>query len=658
MAKKKQQQQPGDPLTTEQARSLLRSTSVIRDPVHGDIRLTMLERLLIDSAEFQRLRHIQQLAMVDMVYPGAVHNRFLHSLGTLHVCSEMILACNNAPKMYAPPIGPPTDPIPVRIGHYAEFLARLTSLLHDLAHVPFGHVFDKEVKVFMTDEWEDAWRVNKVFGPDSDIRGRMSSFFKEFFGSQSDEKLRFNETQSEKVVDAVLDEIQTILQAKLRGEKHKDDNEILKLRYPFVHDLVGNTICADLIDYVQRDMYFCGLTEGLGKRFIQYLAVLPITFTIGDDDKRNSRLEPLPVAESDFIAKPREQKGKTVSACRLAMLNYRYNNQHFPVAKHNILAEVIDLVRRRKTVAEKLYFHKTKLVATSMLATAVYAGGITSPEALWKKSDLEVLREIAALSPENKEGAAPLLPGLAERISPEQRKALQASRLANKLLYRHLFKPIYRTSFHVKSEDDHSRRLWHKEDGAYVRHNTPAKRATFIQQIEDAIGLHRRNPLDGIGAVSISCPDEDMQLKEFNMLVLFNPNDTEIRQLEETERPIVKKEIEVIQAGHQELWCLEVFVDPDVVPLEESFARELAGAIQNQIGLPNEIEEVAGGTVIPMAELINRLLVDSIIDENDLGDKISRDNRNELFVVASRGGVQDTRKKIIDNLKSMGLIKE
>ena len=103
---------------------------------------------------------------------------------------------------------------------------------------------------------------------------------------------------------------------------------------------------------------------------------------------------------------------------------------------------------------------------------------------------------------------------------------------------------------------------------------------------------------------------------------------------------------------------MEVFVDPDVVPLEESFARELAGAIEHQIGLPNEIEEVAGGKVIPMADLINRLLVDSIIDEKDLGDKISRDNRNELFVVASRGGVQDARKEIIDNLKSMGLIKE
>jgi HD superfamily phosphohydrolase len=658
MAKQKQQQL-GDPLTDEQARALLTSVSVIRDPVHGDIRLTMLERLLVDSAEFQRLRHIQQLAMVDLVYPGAVHNRFLHSLGTLHVCSEMILACNNATKMYAPPIVPTGDPIPVRIGHYAEFLARLTALLHDLAHVPFGHVFDKEIGMFEYDEWEDPWRVKKIFGADSDIRKRIRTFFKEFFCSQSDPELKIDEFEAQNKADVVLDEIRTNLQAKLKGEKNEDDSEILSLRYPFVHDIVGNTICADLIDYVQRDMYFCGLTEGIGKRFIQYLAILPTKFTVGSDGKKNSRLKPFPVKELNPIAKPREQEKDSVSVCRLVILNYRYNSQGSPVVKHNILAEVIDLVRRRKTVAEKLYFHKTKLVATSMLATAVYAGGIRGAEALWEKSDSEVLKEIAALSLENKKEATPLFTGLAGRISPEQRKALQASRLASKLLYRHLFKPIYRTSFHVECGDDHSNRLWHNEDGAYVRYNSPQKRAKFIEQIEEAIRFHNRgNPQDGIGAVSISCPDKHMQLKEFNMLVLFSPNDIEIRQLEETERPIVKKEIEVIQAGHQELWCLEVFVDPDVISLKEPFARQLAGAIQHEIGLPNEIEEVAGGEVIPMVDLISTLLVDLVIDEKNLGDEISRDKRRTLFEVVSRDSKKDARQAIIDELKSMGFLKE
>ena len=57
----------------------------IRDPVHGLIRLTEQEMRIVDTRAFQRLRRIRQLAMADLVYPGALHTRFEHSLGVLHV---------------------------------------------------------------------------------------------------------------------------------------------------------------------------------------------------------------------------------------------------------------------------------------------------------------------------------------------------------------------------------------------------------------------------------------------------------------------------------------------------------------------------------------------------------------------------------------------
>src|SRR4051794_11060826 len=79
-----------DPLNPEQAASLLATVNVIRDPLHGDILITALERRLVETPEFQRLYRVKQLAMVDLVFPGATHTRFLHSLGVLHVCSEMI----------------------------------------------------------------------------------------------------------------------------------------------------------------------------------------------------------------------------------------------------------------------------------------------------------------------------------------------------------------------------------------------------------------------------------------------------------------------------------------------------------------------------------------------------------------------------------------
>lgn len=62
-----------DPLSSEEARSLLDLVDVVRDPLHGDVRLTALERSLIDSPEFQRLRGVNQLAMTYIAYPGVSH---------------------------------------------------------------------------------------------------------------------------------------------------------------------------------------------------------------------------------------------------------------------------------------------------------------------------------------------------------------------------------------------------------------------------------------------------------------------------------------------------------------------------------------------------------------------------------------------------------
>ena len=75
-------------------RASLRRLSILRDPVHGDIELTSDELRLVDTAEFQRLRGIKQLGSAAFVYPGSVHTRFEHSIGTLHVCDRLLDACN------------------------------------------------------------------------------------------------------------------------------------------------------------------------------------------------------------------------------------------------------------------------------------------------------------------------------------------------------------------------------------------------------------------------------------------------------------------------------------------------------------------------------------------------------------------------------------
>ena len=100
----------------------------IRDPVHGQITLSSMEARLVDTAQMQRLRGVRQLAMSYLVYPGAHHTRFEHSLGTMHLAGEM------AQKL--------------SLDEDEKNMVRLAALLHDAGHTPFSHdgeqVFEKK----------------------------------------------------------------------------------------------------------------------------------------------------------------------------------------------------------------------------------------------------------------------------------------------------------------------------------------------------------------------------------------------------------------------------------------------------------------------------------------------------------------------------------
>ena len=67
----------------------MKESHEIRDAIHGFVRLTTRERRLIDSPVIQRLRHVHQLATTFMVYPGATHSRFEHSLGVADLATRL-----------------------------------------------------------------------------------------------------------------------------------------------------------------------------------------------------------------------------------------------------------------------------------------------------------------------------------------------------------------------------------------------------------------------------------------------------------------------------------------------------------------------------------------------------------------------------------------
>jgi HD superfamily phosphohydrolase len=110
-------------------------TYEIRCPVHGFITISDWERQIIDQPAFQRLRRIRQLAWTDMVYPGAMHTRFEHSLGVMHVAGQLYDAIKERSG----------DVLKRELSYNDDglksdrVLVRLTALLHDVGHTPFSH---------------------------------------------------------------------------------------------------------------------------------------------------------------------------------------------------------------------------------------------------------------------------------------------------------------------------------------------------------------------------------------------------------------------------------------------------------------------------------------------------------------------------------------
>lgn len=98
----------------------------IRDSIHGDLHLTDYELKLVDTVEMQRLRRIKQLGFTSLVYPGANHTRFEHSIGTLSLADKLARR--------------------LELEEDVVELLRVCGLLHDIGHAPFSHVSERALK--------------------------------------------------------------------------------------------------------------------------------------------------------------------------------------------------------------------------------------------------------------------------------------------------------------------------------------------------------------------------------------------------------------------------------------------------------------------------------------------------------------------------------
>ena len=190
----------------------------VRDPIHGLIEYSSLEEQVFSSRAMQRLRGIHQLAMAYLLYPGALHTRFDHSLGVMHVAGEMAKSLN---RHYDDK----------RLSEEEVDNVRLAALLHDVGHGPFSHVSEMPLAMLSTDY----------------LRGKT---------------IRPEELHELVTVDIITcdAELKSIL-----GERRKEIADIIahSTRPSISQAIVSGPLDADKLDYLLRDSHFCGVKYGV-----------------------------------------------------------------------------------------------------------------------------------------------------------------------------------------------------------------------------------------------------------------------------------------------------------------------------------------------------------------------------------------------------------
>lgn len=174
---------------------------IINDPVYGFITVTTdFIQQLVDHPWFQRLRRIKQLGLSHYVYPGALHTRFHHALGAMHLMTQALNVL--ASKGH-------------RITEEEREAASVAILLHDIGHGPFSHALENA----FTDGADHEQLTLQIMN-------------------------QLNDDSNGNIALAI---------------------EIFKGEYPkkFLHQLVSSQLDVDRLDYLNRDSFFTGVSEGV-----------------------------------------------------------------------------------------------------------------------------------------------------------------------------------------------------------------------------------------------------------------------------------------------------------------------------------------------------------------------------------------------------------
>lgn len=229
---------------------MLMSTYQINDAIHKIISFSDREKAVIDHPYFQRLRYIRQLAFVSFVYPGAVHDRFSHSLGAMHVAGRMVdqLLHNEEYSILARILSEKEK-------EFLKFIVRLAALLHDVGHPPFSHAAELGMPKFRDLRLPQNW-----FSKNDESRRATHEDFSVLIIKSLAEgsKAVLSKDEAEIIASLVHKQVSIPDTWKNKFSKNIKTGDLHKL----VRSWISGDIDADRMDYLLRDSYFIGVPYG------------------------------------------------------------------------------------------------------------------------------------------------------------------------------------------------------------------------------------------------------------------------------------------------------------------------------------------------------------------------------------------------------------
>ncbi len=638
-----------------------------RDAIHGDVRVLRHEIPVINTPTFQRLHKIRQLDLAYRVYPDAVHTRYQHVIGTAFVASQIWtrIEARECFSTWLKEAKPPfeedlkklfKDPtISYNNQEVLGHIIRLGALVHDITHIPYGHMLENQLRLFKPHDSGHRWEffLRSII---DDIKSRctLERFSTdENYDSKTIYYLLYLLVRVTPLLVSLSDhsdvDASTTGSLNKRDSQSRSEDEALPLfpvsvlpydnhlsdfpkiesdlfswsqdkisesikageriscKYAFVVDIIGNTICADLLDYVRRDNYFTGLWDRYDDRIFYAFNLAAVSIPGKHGPNESNRVE-----------------------TRLSLQVIKKT-----AIRHDTISNILRILELRYDLAEKVIYHHARCAAGSMLCRALCEAGITDQDEqlFYSLGDDEAIGLIAQF---------------AEKRNLTQDTKASVSMLLSCLASRDFYKPYYRFFRNTDLETGKGP-LGQLTVGEQL-YDFHSVALPILHEVELTADLVR-------GSLSVFTPNKKMNLKETGAIISGDTSDDAIPEGEPLRDWVInhfgtrKQHIDALESRYKDLWAVTFFLHPRYRPMAELICRITQNILEKKFEMaPPQDPRLA-------AEIRRKSNITGRADDLIILDKVETEVIGELIVdrqnQAARNDIRDKdaeKERVLDHI--------